>query len=227
MWIIGLTGAIGAGKSTLARSFERLGIPVLCSDTVIHTLLASDPVVCQAIYELWPEVFVNGKIDRFLLGEHTLSSPDRLRKLESLLYPSLARLQKEFLHHHQNKGTPYVVLDVPLLFEVGLHRYCHSIVLASAPYPLRKQRVLRRKGMSLKKFTLLESQQMPEKQKLKGADFIVPTGRGRGSPLKRVQEILSVLSHHPPPEWDGTWPTTLQREPYDTRSCLRHRNNGV
>ena len=142
-------------KSTLARSFERLGIPVLCSDTVVHTPLATDPAVCQAIHDLWPEVFVHGKIDRFLLGEHTLSSPDRLRKLgKSSLILLLRAFKRSSFQRHQHQNTPYVVLDLPLLFEVGLHRYCHYVVLALAPYPLRKQRVLRRKGMSLKKFAL-------------------------------------------------------------------------
>lgn len=227
MWIIGLTGAMGAGKSTLSRSFEFLGVPVLCSDKVIHKLLESDPAVCQEIKALWPDVFVQGKIDRFLLGEYTLSSPDQLRILEGILYPKFAKIQKDFLKVHQKQNTPVVVLDVPLLFEVGLNRYCHCVILAVAPYFLRKKRILGRKGMSLKRFNFFESQQMPDKERLKYADFTVPTGRGKGSSLKRVQEILSLLSQHPSPVWNGKWPTILQREPYGKGNCLRHRNNRI
>lgn len=227
MWIIGLTGAMGAGKSTLSHSFQSLGIPVLCSDKIIHTLLESDPLVHQKIKALWPEVFVEGTIDRFLLGEHTLSSPDQLRILEGILYPKLAQIQRDFLQLHQKQSTALVVLDVPLLFEVGLNRYCHYVVLAAAPYSLRKKRVLGRKGMSLKKFNFFESQQMPEKERLKYADFIVPTGRGKGSSLKRLEEILLFLSQKPSPPWEGEWPTNLHREPYGQGNCLRHRNNGV
>lgn len=227
MWIIGLTGAMGAGKSTVSDSFQSLGVPVLCSDKVIHMLLESDPLVFQEIKALWPEVFVKGKIDRFLLGELTLSSPDQLRILEGILYPKLAQIQKDFLQLHQKQKAPLVVLDVPLLFEVGLNRYCHYVVLAAAPYSLRKKRVLKRKGMSLERFTLFESQQMPEKERLKYADFIVPTGRGKRESLKRLQDILAFLLQHSSPSWDEEWPTNLQREPYGQGNSLRHRNNRV
>ncbi len=227
MWIIGLTGAMGAGKSTLSHSFQTLGVPVLCSDKVIHTLLESDPLISQKIKTLWPEVFVDGTVDRFLLGERTLSSPDQLRILEGLLYPKLADLQKEFLHFHQHQNTPVVVLDVPLLFEVGLHKYCHYVVIATASSSIRKKRVLKRQGMSLEKFNFFESQQMSEKERLNYADFIVPTGRAKENSLKSIQEVLSFLSQHPSPPWDGEWPTNLQREPYGQGNCLRHRNNRV
>lgn len=227
MWIIGLTGAMGAGKSTLSQSFQRLGVPVLCSDTVIHTLLEFDPFVSQKIKMLWPSVFVKGRIDRFLLGECTLSSPDQLRILEGILYPHLAKLQKDFLEFHQKKNDPLVVLDVPLLFEVGLNKYCHYVVIATAPYSTRKKRVLKRPGMSLKKFNFFESQQMPEKERLKYADFVIPTGRGEQSSLKKIQEIISLLSQKTSPSWNGEWPTTLTREFYDKGNRIRHRNNGV
>jgi dephospho-CoA kinase len=227
VWIIGLTGAMGAGKSTMSQSFQLLGVPVLCSDTVIHTLLESDPLVSQKIKVLWPDVFVKGKIDRFLLGECALSSPDQLRILEGILYPKLAKVQKDFLELHQKQDAPLVVLDVPLLFEVGLDKYCHYVIIATAPYSLRKKRVLKRHGMSLRKFNFFESQQMPEKDRLKYADFIVPTGRGKESSLKKIQEIISFLSQQPSPSWTGEWPTVLKRELYDKRNRLRHRDNGV
>jgi len=227
VWIIGLTGAMGAGKSTLSQFFQLLGVPVLCSDTVIHTLLESDPLVSQKIKALWPDVFVKGKIDRFLLGEYTLSSPDQLRILEGILYPHLAKIQKDFLEFHQKQSDPLVVLDVPLLFEVGLDKYCHYIVIATAPYSLRKKRVLKRHGMSLEKFNFFESQQMPEKERLKYADFIVSTGREKESSLKKIQEIVSLLSQQPSPSWTGEWPAILKREFYDKGNRPRHRNNGV
>lgn len=227
MWIIGLTGALGAGKSTLSQDFKLLGVPVLCSDAVIHSLLESDPLISQKIKALWPDVFIKGKIDRFLLGESTLSSSDQLRILEGILYPNLAKMQKDFLEFHQKQNAPMVVLDVPLLFEVGLDKYCHYVVIATAPYSLRKKRVLKRDGMSLEKFSFFESHQMPEKERLKYADFIVPTGREKENPLKKIQEIISCLSQQSSPAWTGEWPTTLTRELYDKRNRPRHRNNGV
>ena len=227
MWIIGLTGAMGAGKSTLSRFFQLLGIPVLCADTVIHHLLDSDPGVYQKIKSLWPNVFVQGKIDRLLLGEHIMSSPTLLRTLEGVLYPQLTKIQKTFLQNNQKRGTLMVVLDTPLLLEVGLGPYCHCIILAVAPYFLRKQRVLRRKGMSLEKFNYFESQRMGEKESARYADFRVPTGRGKGSSLKRIEQIIELLSRKPTPKWEGRWPSTLKRDFHDKRNCSRYRNNRI
>lgn len=215
MWIVGLTGAIGAGKSTLSGYFQSFGIPVFCSDEAIHQMLKSDFQVTKRLREVWPNVFVEGEVSRHLLGGIILDSPKNLRLLEDILYPQLARQQKDFLQYHYIRDAPIVVLDVPLLIEVGLHRYCHYVMVASAPFSLRKKRVLKRSGMSLERFNFLESQQMSEKKRLTYADVVIPTGRPKHEALKRIEEIIEFLSHTPSPSWNGDWPTHLQRESYD------------
>lgn len=219
MWIIGLTGAIGSGKSTLSEHFISLGIPVYCADHEVHALLERDQEIQEKIKKLWPDVAREGKIDRLLLGQHVLGSTEQLSVLEAILYPKLAQHQKLFLKHHQKLNTPIVVFDVPLLLEVGLDRYCHQVVLAEAPYSLRKQRVLKRGGMSETRFKQLESHQFTESIRRKHADFIISTGRSQESSLQKIKEFLSRLSKETSPSWTGKWPTTFKKNPYDQRNC--------
>ncbi|MBY0293537.1 MAG: dephospho-CoA kinase [Alphaproteobacteria bacterium] len=222
MIIVGLTGAMGAGKSNLARYLHREGIPLHCADQEIHNLLASDAEIQKKVKALWPDVFVEGSIDRNKLGNRTFFSSQTLTQLEDLLYPKLLQRQRKFLVKNQKLKTPLVVFDAPLLCEVGLDRYCHFVLMAYAPPFLRKQRVLRRKGMTQQKFQMITSHQMKDQQRRKYVDFIIPTGREKGSALKRIRDLLDTLLQRPAPFWQGRWPIKLKREPYVTRNRFRH-----
>lgn len=218
---------MGAGKSTLAKYLRLMGVPVHCADKEVHLLLRKDHDIQQKVKDRWPDVFVKGEIYRFLLGDRVLYSSSDLMQLEEILYPKLAQRQKEFLLKNQKNKSPLVVLDVPLLLEVGLDRYCHYVILAIAPRLLRKQRSLGRKGMSLKKFQAFESHQMNDVERKKRADFIIPCGREKGSALQRIGQILYELSQQSSPKWQGRWPINFKRETYGTRNRFRHRNNRV
>ena len=222
MKIVGLTGAMGAGKSSLAKYLRREGIPIHCADQEVHDLLAYDAEIQEKVKGLWPDVFVEGGIDRNKLGNHTFYSSQTLTQLENLLYPKLLQRQKKFLLKNQKLNVSLVVLDAPLLCEVGLDRYCHFVVMAFAPLFLREQRVLRRKEMTQQKFQMITSHQMKDQQRRKYVDFIVPTGREKGSALKRIRDILNTLLQKPSPSWQGRWPTKLKREPYVTRNRFRY-----
>src|SRR3990167_1492081 len=213
MWIIGITGSIGAGKSFLSRSLESFGVPVHSSDKCIHALLKDDTDIYEKIKKLWPEAIVKGKIDRNLLGDRVLKSPSDLRSLESILYPKLLHSQKLFLKRNHLLRKKAVALDIPLLFEFGLDPYCDYVILASTPSFLRKKRVLRRKGMTLKKFQILESEQLGNFHKRQRADFIVPCGREKESSLKKIRKILSHIFQQPMPKWKGKWPSHLKKTP--------------
>lgn len=227
MWIIGLTGAIGAGKSLVSSYFRHEGIPVHCSDEFVHFLFEKDDDVRKRINQLWPDVFVNGKIDRSLLREHVLSSPRDLSLLENLLYPKLAENQKNFIKKNHQLKRRIVVLDIPLLFEVGLDAYCHRVILVSASSRLRERRVMGRTGMTPQKFHTMEALQIKERDKRKKADFIIVSGRDKGNVLKAIKRVSLLLSQQPIPKWQGRWPKNLKRRTYESKSCFRHRNNGI
>lgn len=212
VWIIGLTGAIGAGKSKISSYFQQQGIPVHCADTYVHFLFEHDREVQRYIHSLWPEVVFHGKIDRLLLGNRVFSSPKDLKQLEDFLYPKLAEDQRKFLQKKQYLKVPIVVLDVPLLFEVGLASYCDYVIVVATSPSLRKNRVMKRKGMTVKKFHTLDRLQIEESERRKKADFIIYTGLDKGHALKTVQQILFVLSQRPPPKWQGKWPKNFKRE---------------
>lgn len=212
MWIIGVTGAIGAGKSTISNFFRNEGIPVHSADDYIHFLFEHDLEVQHKIRKLWPEVFVKDKIDRLLLGNTVLSSPHDLQRLETILYPKLVEDQRKFIDDNDKKGEPLVVMDVPLLFEVGLYSYCNFIILASASPSLRQVRVMKRQGMTKEKFNIFDSLQMKESEKRKKADLILYTRRPKANTLKIIQHLLFDLSQRPSPEWQGKWPKTLKRK---------------
>lgn len=227
MWIIGLTGAMGAGKSSISQAFRQNGIPVHCSDTYIHYLFKNDPEVQGWIKSRWSDVFVDGKIDRLLLSNRVLSTPEDLKALESFLYPKLAQDQNKFIKQNQYFKKRFLVLDVPLLFEVGLDAYCDVVLVVSAPPSLRKHRVMHRKGMTEQKFHTLESLHIKESERVKKADFIIYSGLDKGNALKIVQQIIFVLSQRPIPKWQGHWPKNLKRGPHESRDCFRHRNNRI
>lgn len=227
VWIIGLTGAIGAGKSTVSSCFRKKGVPLHCADHYVHFLLENDSDVQQQVKSLWPDVWVNGKIDRLLLGNRVLSSPSDLNQLESLLYPKVMEDQIRFIKKNQYHRSLVIVLDIPLLFEVGLDAYCDYVIIVSASPSLRKYRVMKRKGMTVKKFHAIENLQVTDSERRKKADFIIYSGQSKGNSLKIVQHILWVLSQRPPLKWQGKWPKNITRRPYESRSCSRYRNNRI
>ncbi len=211
MKIIGITGAIGAGKSTLSNHLHREGIPILSSDEVVHRLKDNDADVINKIKHIFPEVVVNEKIDRTRLRNTVLMKKSALSQLEEIYFPKLLEHQKAFLEDNQRRNTKIVVLDVPLLFETELNRYCDYSILATAPRFLRKLRVLKRKGMSAALFQFFEEHQMDDDERKKLADFIIPCGIDKGSALRKLKEALKQISELPEKQWHGKWPTKLKR----------------
>jgi len=213
VWIIGITGSIGAGKSFLSKSLESLGVPVHSSDKYIHALLRDDKDIQKEIKKRWPKAVVKGKVDRRILGDCVLEAPSNLRILESILYPKLLISQKKFIKRNHKLRKKAVALDIPLLFEFGFERYCDCIILAVTSSFLRTKRVLRRQGMSLKKFKAFEAEQMNDANKGKLADFIVFCGGERESALKKIRTILYHLFQNPMPKWQGKWPSQVKKIP--------------
>lgn len=213
MWIIGITGSIGAGKSFLSKSLESTGVPVHSSDKYIHALLKNDKDIQKEIKKRWPQAVVKGKVNRQILGDCVLSSPQSLRTLESILYPKLLISQKNFIKRNHLFRKKAVALDIPLLFEFGLDKQCHCVIVAAAPFFLREKRVLKRHGMSKKKFNALNAEQMGDSEKKKKADFIVPCGGEKEYALKKVRTILCRLLEKPSPKWQGKWPSQLKKLP--------------
>jgi dephospho-CoA kinase len=192
--VLGLTGSIGMGKSTAAATFRRLRIPLFDADRAVHRLLGPGGPAAPIVAAVFPEVeTAEGGIDRTLLGRRVFSDPDALSRLERIIHPMVAADQKRFLALSRARREPIVVLDIPLLFESGGERRCDYVLVVSAPGLVQRQRVLRRPGMTERRLMAILSHQMPDHEKRKRADFVVPTGLSRNLSLRRLRSIVRLL----------------------------------
>ena len=188
---IGLTGSIGMGKSTTAQMFRDEGIAVLDSDQIVHDLYRCAAVA--PIAAAFPDVVVDGVVDRSALGLRVLGDPGAMEKLEAIVHPLVWAARDAFIEARQAQGDRIVVYDVPLLFETGADKSVDAIVVVTAPPELQKQRVLTRPGMTQQKFEAIIAKQTPDAEKRARADFIVETGDGLDAARAQVRHILKTL----------------------------------
>ena len=188
---IGLTGSIGMGKSTTAQMFRDEGVAVLDSDQIVHDLYRGAAVA--PIAAAFPDVVVDGVVNRSALGAHVLSDPAAMKKLEAIVHPLVWAARDAFIQQRQAQGDWIIVYDVPLLFETGADKSVDAIVVVTAPPELQKQRVLMRPGMTQEKFEAIVGKQTPDTEKRARADFIVETGEGLDAARAQVRHILKTL----------------------------------
>jgi dephospho-CoA kinase len=197
--VLGLTGSIGMGKSTAARTLRRLGIPLFDADRVVHQLLAPGGAAVHRVAAAFPGVCgSDGGIDRALLGARVFTDPEALSRLERILHPMVADRERRFLAFARARREPIAVLDIPLLFESRSERRCDYVLVVSAPRLVQRQRVLRRSGMTEKRLTAILDNQMPDREKRRRADFVVPTGLSRNMSLRRLRAIVRLLRNRRP-----------------------------
>ncbi len=194
MIVIGLTGSIGMGKSTVAQQFAELGAKICSADALVHELLANDSGVFTEVKEHFPQAIEDGKISRGLLGRIVFSDAAKRRQLEAILHPRVQAAENHFIEKNRELGTKLVVLDIPLLFETGGQVRCDATVVVSAPAFIQRLRVMRRQGMTRAKFLSILQNQMPDKEKRKCADFVVATGLGKAHSFRQVKRIMKVLN---------------------------------
>lgn len=201
MLIIGLTGSIGMGKTETAKMFAQHGIPVCDSDATVYFLYDKGGVAVEPIRALFPEAVVDGRVDRELLGKVVLGRPDAMRKLEAVVHPLVGLAQREFLAKAAASGAAMAVIDVPLLFETGGEKRVDVVVVVSATAELQRQRVLARPGMTVEKFELIVSKQVPDAEKRRRADFVVDSSKGLADAEAQVVAIIAALKHRPGRIW--------------------------
>ena len=201
MIILGLTGSIGMGKTTAANNFKRFGVPVHDADAAVHELMAVGGAAVPEIAAAFPDAVVDGAVDRQRLGAKVFDNKQALRQLEGILHPQVQAHKKRFLAVAARGGASAVVLDVPLLFETGGDKSCDAVITVSAPAFVQAARVLARPGMTPDKLKSILEHQMPDAEKRRRADFIVPTGLGRVESLRAVRTILDALRHRRGRHW--------------------------
>src|SRR4029077_10283657 len=174
-FVLCLTGSLGMGKSTAAKFFAEAGVPVHDSDAVVHALYEGEAVA--AIAAAFPGTTDGGKVDRGKLAAQVIDDKAALARLEAIVHPLVAEARDKFLDAAQTRGAPVVVLDIPLLFEIGGSASCDAGVGVSAPAEVQRSRALARPGMTEEKFASLVAKQMPDAEKRARADFIVDSSQ--------------------------------------------------
>ncbi len=195
MFVLGLTGSVGMGKTTTAKFFAEEGVPVHDADAAVHRLYESEAVA--AIEAAFPGSTAGGKVDRTKLGQAVLGKPEQMRRLEAIVHPLVAQARERFLADAEKKGAKIAVLDIPLLFETGGEKRCDAVVVVSAPENVQKQRTFERPGMTEEKFQALLCKQMPDAEKRERADFVVDTSKGFEAARAQVREILRAVAKMP------------------------------
>lgn len=189
--IIGLTGSIGMGKSTVAEMFDRAGVPVFDADAEVRAMQGPDGELLAAIEEAFPGSTGPEGVDREALGAQVFADHQLLAKLEVIVHPAVAAKRATFLSEHSDK--PMVVFDIPLLFEKGGHEAVDSIVVVSAPAGVQRERVLARPGMTPEKFDHILTLQVPDAEKRSRADHVIDTGQSLEETERDVLRLIDQL----------------------------------
>lgn len=189
MLIIGLTGGIATGKTTTANLFRARGAAVHDADAAVHELMASGGAAVDAVTDLFgPDIIAeDGSIDRAALGALVFQNPELRQALESVLHPLVATCRDAFIADCAKKGEQYVVLDVPLLFEVGGDEMCDFVIVSYAPDEMQFERGLQRPTMTETKLRAILRSQMPLAEKCARADLVVDTSHG----IEPTREVIN------------------------------------
>jgi dephospho-CoA kinase len=170
-YVLGLTGSIGMGKSTTAAMLQDMGLPLWDADRVVHALYDIGGAAVAPVAALCPQARVHGQIDRDILRSAVTAQPSLLGQIQAIVHPMVADNRAQFL---AASTAPIVVLDIPLLFEIGADALCNGIIVVTAPPDVQRARVLAR-GMDADTFETLLSRQMPDGEKRARATWVIET----------------------------------------------------
>jgi dephospho-CoA kinase len=190
--IVGLTGSIGMGKSTVAAMFAEAGVPVFDADAAVHRLQGPGGRLVAAIETLHPGTTGPDGVDRARLSAAVVGNPAALTALEQLVHPAVGEDRAVFLREHTE--SPLIVFDIPLLFETGGEQKVDKIVVVSASPDVQRARVLARPGMSEAKFAMILARQLPDAEKRARADFVIATDVPLAETRATIIALIACLS---------------------------------
>ena len=173
-FILGLTGSVGMGKSTVAAMFAELGVPVFDADAEVRRMQGPGGALLERIEAAFPGTTGPQGVDRAKLGEAVFDNRAALTRLEAIVHPAVRDARRDFLAGHAKRDL--VVFDIPLLFEKGAIDEVDAVLVVSAPPEVQRARVLSRPGMTPERFAQILALQMPDAEKRARADYVIDTG---------------------------------------------------
>lgn len=193
--IIGLTGGIATGKSTVSAIFQEHGIPVVDADRIAHQLMKKDTEVYRDLVEAFgPEILgPSGEIAREKLGRIVFYDDTQLARLNRIVHPAVKRVMLEQVKQLQSDGSNIIVLDVPLLFESGFDTLCDCTVVVYTEETIQLERLMKRNGISREEALARINAQMPLKEKVKRADVVIDNSFTLEKTKKQVEDLIKRL----------------------------------
>jgi dephospho-CoA kinase len=195
MFVLGLTGSIGMGKSTTAKMFADEGVPVHDADAAVHKLYEGEatPVIEAA----FPGTTIKGKVNRVKLGQRVLGDEIAMKRLEHIVHPLVRQAEERFLAEAKKNGAKVALLDIPLLYETAGDKRCDAVVVVTAPSDMQRVRAFERPGMTAEKYESILAKQTPDTEKRRRADFVVDTSQGMDAARAQVRDILKAIDKMP------------------------------
>lgn len=189
--MLGLTGSIGMGKSTVAQMFAETGVPVFDADAEVRAMQGPGGELVPAIEAAFPGSTGPAGVDRDALGAIVFADPQKLARLEAIVHPAVAARRADFLADHAD--SPLLLFDIPLLFERGGHEAVDAVIVVSAPAEVQRERVLARPGMTPEKFEHILGLQVPDAEKRARADHVIDTGVTLAETRAQVARLIEHL----------------------------------
>lgn len=190
--VLGLTGSIGMGKSTVAGMFRDLGVPVFDADAAVHELQGPGGALLPAIEAAFPGTTGSLGVDRQKLGAAVFGDATALARLEAIVHPAVLAMRNAFLRDQADR--PLIVFDIPLLYEKGSGAQVDAVVVVSAAAEAQRERVLTRPGMTEEKFAQILALQVPDAEKVGLADYVIDTSSTLAETRQAVTNLVRKLT---------------------------------
>jgi len=191
------------GKSTVAKMFTEYGFGLYNADDTVHYIYENDEEVINKIEESFPGTKSEGKVNRIALRDILNKEPEKFRDLEKIVHPATRRYQIVYIEKLISEDSPGCILDIPLLFETGGEKYIDVSVVVTASEDKQKERVVAERKVPLEIFNSIKNQQMPDREKLKKADYIISTDQTLDETKLEVKDVVSKIKLINPKAWNA------------------------
>ena len=202
MLLVGVTGSIGMGKSTVAQMFKDHGYGVYNADDTVHYIYENDEEVIEKVERQFPGSTKDGVVNRLALRDILNKDPDKFRDLEQIVHPVTRKYQIIYIKKLIEEGKMGCVLDIPLLFETGGEKYVDVSVVVTASEATQQSRVVLERKVPSEIFNAIKDQQMPDRDKLKKADYIISTDNNIEDTKSEVKEVAAKIKLINPKAWN-------------------------
>ena len=202
MLLVGVTGSIGMGKSTVAQMFKDHGYGVYNADDTVHYIYENDEEVIEKVERQFPGSTKDGVVNRLALRDILNKDPHKFRNLEQIVHPVTRKYQIIYIKKLIEEGKMGCVLDIPLLFETGGEKYVDVSVMVTASEATQQSRVVLERKVPLEIFNAIKDQQMPDRDKLKKADYIISTDNNIEDTKSEVKEVAAKIKLINPKAWN-------------------------